>query len=622
MNYLSFENITKSYGDKILFEDISLTISRGQKIALIAKNGSGKTTLLRILAAEESPEGENAKILFKKNISIGYLKQEPVLELNASVIESALNSEDPRIQAIKNLEMATVLGKSDDIQKFVDVVDDLKAWDIEARVKEILGKLKIHNVAQKVSELSGGQKKRLALAKLLIQEPDFLILDEPTNHLDLEMIEWLENYLSTHSMTLFMVTHDRYFLERVCNEIIELDRQKLFVYRGNYSDYLEKREARQLNEKAQLDKTKKLFRKELDWIRRQPQARTTKAKSRVDKFYEIKKAAHIKLDEAEMALEIDMARLGGKILEAHSISKAFDDLKIIEHFSYKFKKGERVGIAGPNGVGKTTFVKILTGELKPNTGKVIIGDTVVFGHYTQEISHLNQDVRIIDSVREIAEYLPLKKGKKLTAESLLERFLFPRVQQQVYVSQLSGGEKRRLHLLRVLMSNPNFLILDEPTNDLDIITLNVLEDFLLSFKGCVIVISHDRFFMDKIVNHLFIMEGEGKIKDFNGSYSDYRLSERHQNSKKISSDDEPIIPVENPDTVEFEKKKLSYKEKMELEQLEKDMNKLEKEKNEIEKAFQEEMEGDEISRLSQRLGEISKALDEKEDRWLELSEFI
>ncbi|MBT8229484.1 MAG: ABC-F family ATP-binding cassette domain-containing protein [Bacteroidia bacterium] len=622
MNYLSFENITKSYGDKILFEDISLTISRGQKIALIAKNGSGKTTLLRILAAEESPEGENAKILFKKNISIGYLKQEPVLELNASVIESALNSEDPRIQAIKNLEMATVLGKSDDIQKFVEVVDDLKAWDIEARVKEILGKLKIHNVAQKVSELSGGQKKRLALAKLLIQEPDFLILDEPTNHLDLEMIEWLENYLSTHSMTLFMVTHDRYFLERVCNEIIELDRQKLFVYRGNYSDYLEKREARQLNEKAQLDKTKKLFRKELDWIRRQPQARTTKAKSRVDKFYEIKKAAHIKLDEAEMALEIDMARLGGKILEAHSISKAFDDLKIIEHFSYKFKKGERVGIAGPNGVGKTTFVKILTGELKPNTGKVIIGDTVVFGHYTQEISHLNQDVRIIDSVREIAEYLPLKKGKKLTAESLLERFLFPRVQQQVYVSQLSGGEKRRLHLLRVLMSNPNFLILDEPTNDLDIITLNVLEDFLLSFKGCVIVISHDRFFMDKIVNHLFIMEGEGKIKDFNGSYSDYRLSERHQNSKKISSDDEPIIPVENPDTVEFEKKKLSYKEKMELEQLEKDMNKLEKEKNEIEKAFQEEMEGDEISRLSQRLGEISKALDEKEDRWLELSEFI
>ncbi|MBT8189684.1 MAG: ATP-binding cassette domain-containing protein, partial [Bacteroidia bacterium] len=400
MNYLSFENITKSYGDKILFEDISLTISRGQKIALIAKNGSGKTTLLRILAAEESPEGENAKILFKKNISIGYLKQEPVLELNASVIESALNSEDPRIQAIKNLEMATVLGKSDDIQKFVEVVDDLKAWDIEARVKEILGKLKIHNVAQKVSELSGGQKKRLALAKLLIQEPDFLILDEPTNHLDLEMIEWLENYLSTHSMTLFMVTHDRYFLERVCNEIIELDRQKLFVYRGNYSDYLEKREARQLNEKAQLDKTKKLFRKELDWIRRQPQARTTKAKSRVDKFYEIKKAAHIKLDEAEMALEIDMARLGGKILEAHSISKAFDDLKIIEHFSYKFKKGERVGIAGPNGVGKTTFVKILTGELKPNTGKVIIGDTVVFGHYTQEIGHLNQDVRIIDSVRE------------------------------------------------------------------------------------------------------------------------------------------------------------------------------------------------------------------------------
>lgn len=621
MNYLSFENITKSFGDKILFEQISLTISRGQKIALIAKNGSGKTTLLRVLAGEEAPEGENATILFRKDISIGYLKQNPELDPGSSVLESALDSDDPRIQAIKNYELATILDKNDEIQKLVEIVDDLKAWDIEARVKEILGKLKIHNVTQKVGELSGGQKKRLALAKLLIQEPDFLILDEPTNHLDLEMIEWLENYLSTHALTLFMVTHDRYFLERVCNEIIELDRQKLFVYRGNYSDYLEKREARQLNERAQLDKTKKLFRKELEWIRRQPQARTTKAKSRVDKFYEIKKAAHVKLDEAEMALEIDMARLGGKILEAHSVSKAFDELKIIEHFSYKFKKGERVGIAGPNGIGKTTFVKLLTGEIKPDAGKVVIGDTVVFGHYTQEIDHLRQDVRVIDSVREIAEYLPLKKGKKLTAESLLERFLFPRVQQQVYVSQLSGGEKRRLHLLRILMSNPNFLILDEPTNDLDIITLNVLEEFLLSFKGCVIVISHDRFFMDKIVSHLFILQGEGKIKDFNGSYSEYRESEKRNRSNKISATEEYKEVQENNIQAKIEKKKLSYKEKMELEKLEKDMTTLEKEKKAIELKFQQELEGDEISQLSQRLGEISKSLDEKEDRWLELSEY-
>ncbi|NNE25969.1 MAG: ABC-F family ATP-binding cassette domain-containing protein [Saprospiraceae bacterium] len=621
MNYLTFERISKSFGDKILFDDISMTIAKGQKIALIAKNGSGKTTLLKVLAGEESPEGENAKIQFRKDIKIGFLKQEPELNHNDTVLQAALDSDNAQIKAIQALEWATLTNDNDAVQKCIERVDDLKAWDIEAKVKEILGKFQIHDLTQKVSELSGGQKKRLAMAKLLIEAPDLLILDEPTNHLDLDMIEWLEQFLATQNLSLFMVTHDRYFLERVCNEIVELDQQKLYSYRGNYSNYLEKKQARLQNEQAQLDKTKKLFKKELDWMRRQPQARTTKAKSRIDKFYEIKEDAHKKREEGQVTLEIDMARLGGKILEAHNISKSFDTLKIIENFSYKFKKGERVGVAGPNGVGKTTFIRLLTKELKVDTGKVVIGDTVVFGHYTQELSHLNQELRLIDSVREIAEYIPLKKGRKLTAESLLERFLFPRSQQQVYVSQLSGGEKRRLNLLRVLMSNPNFLILDEPTNDLDIITINVLEDFLQDFKGCLLVISHDRFFMDKIVDHLFVLQGHGNFKDFNGSYSDFkRAGHKIALNTKIQApeDQDPLKPESNQ---EPEKRKLSYAEKKELEHLESDMKKLEKEKAEIESRFLDgSISGEEISQLSQRLGEIDKLISDKEDRWLELSE--
>ncbi len=616
MNYLSFDNISKSFGEKILFENISLNISKGQKIALIAKNGTGKTTLLSVLSGEEAPEGENAKIQFRKDISIAYLKQETTLDPLSTVIDAALDSENPKIKAIKELELANVIGHNDQIQECINKVDDLKAWGIEARVREILGKLKIQEFNKLIGELSGGQRKRLALAKILIEEPDFLILDEPTNHLDIDMIEWLEQYLSAQNLTLFMVTHDRYFLEIVCNDILELDNGTLYHYRGNYSDYLEKKSARQINEKIQLDKTKKFFKKELDWIRRQPQARTTKAKSRVDAFSKIKEEAHKKSDDGQLNIEIDMARLGGKILEAHSITKSFESIDIIKQFSYKFKKGERIGIAGPNGVGKTTFIKLLTQELKPDAGKVIVGDTVVFGHYTQDIAHLKQDIRLIDSVREIAEYIPLKKGRKLTAESLLERFLFPRSQQQVYVSQLSGGEKRRLHLLRILMSNPNFLILDEPTNDLDIITLNILEDFLLSFKGCVVVITHDRYFMDKIVEHLFILEGSGQLKDFNGSYSEYKRSKRsEQRTQQVDISIEETVPIQGT------KRKLNYNEKKEYERLESEIDSLEKEKSSIEKQFQEEtLDGEMISELSQRLGEIQKSIEEKENRWLELSE--
>ncbi len=618
MNYLTLENVSKSFGEKILFKDLSLTIARGQKIALIAKNGTGKTTLLKVIAGEESPEGEQAKLLFAKEIRIGYLKQDPVLSDAATVLEAALDSTNDQVVAIKNLELATISDNQAEIQKAIEQVDNLKAWDIEARIKEILGKLKIADFAQKVGTLSGGQKKRLALAKILIDEPEFLILDEPTNHLDLEMIEWLENFLSNQNLTLFMVTHDRYFLERVCNEILELDEGNIYVYRGNYSDYLEKKANRMENDKANLAKTKKLFRKELTWMRRQPQARGTKAKSRVQKFYDIKDQAHKHSMDDEMTLDIDMNRLGGKILEAHNMSKSFGDLDIIKHFNYKFKKGERVGIAGPNGVGKSTFIQLLTKEVAPDGGKVVVGDTVIFGHYRQDNTDLNPDHRVIESIREIAEYIPLKKGKKLTAESLLERFLFPRSHQQVFVSKLSGGEKRRLLLLRVLMKNPNFLILDEPTNDLDLLTLNVLEEFLLTYPGCLLVISHDRFFMDKLVDHMIILEGEGRYKDHNGTYSEYKQAQRQKNKKT----DAPTTEIAEPEEV-TEVRKLNYHEKKEYEQLENDISSLEKRKKEIEAAFVSgDLLGDKITELSQELGDIGKAISEKEDRWLELSEFI
>lgn len=625
MNYLTLENINKSYGEKVLFSNLNLTIAKGQKIALIAKNGTGKTTLLRVIGKEESPEGEHAKILVNKDIRTGYLKQDPYFDPEYSVLEAALDSDNKKIRAIKDLEVATLLGNAEKIQAAIEVADDLKAWDIEARIKEILGKLKIHDLSQKIKTLSGGQKKRVSLAKILIEEPDFLILDEPTNHLDIDMIEWLETFLSGQNITLFMVTHDRYFLERVCNEIVELERGELHVYRGNYSDYLEKKSLKVQNDKVNLEKHKKLYKKELGWIRRQPKARGTKAKSRVDKFDDIKEKAHRNLDDDDLTMEIDMARLGGKILELHALKKSYGDTKIVDSFSYKFKKGERVGLAGSNGTGKTTFIKLLTKEIEPDGGKVIIGDTVVFGHYTQDNKGLNESHRVIDAIREIADYIPLAKGRKMTAETLLETFLFPRPQQQVYVSQLSGGEKRRLHLLRILIKNPNFLILDEPTNDLDIITLNVLEDFLSNYKGCLLVTSHDRYFMDKLVDHLFVLEGNGQVKDFNGTYSEYKLAKRETKyaatAEAAKSTPKSSSPVQ--ETQESEKRKLSYNEKKELETIEKDIEKMEKRKKEIEALFMDSsMSGDQISELSKEMGEIEKSIEEKENRWLELSEFV
>ena len=622
MQYLLLENINKSFGEKVLFDDINLSITKGDKIALIAKNGSGKTTLLKVIAGTEGIEGENAKIQTAKGIEIAYLEQEPYFHPDASVLDAVLESDHPSIQAIRVYEEALQTGDNAALEEAIVKIEDLKAWDVEHRMREILSKLNITDLKQKVGQLSGGQKKRIALAKIILRNPDFLILDEPTNHLDIDMIEWLENYLESSQLTIFMVTHDRYFLERVCNTIIELDRGNVYPYKGNYSNYLEKKDARMANESVVLDKTQKLFKKELQWIRRQPKARSTKAKSRVDDFQDIKQRAHQKLDDDEMTIHIKSARMGSKILEAHGLTKSFGDKHIIKLFNYKFKKGERVGIVGPNGAGKSTVLKLLTGELKPDGGKVVVGDTIVFGYYTQSGMNLKDDKRVIEVVRDIAEYIPLEKGQKLTAESLLERFLFPRAQQRVYVSQLSGGERRRLYLLTILMSNPNFLILDEPTNDLDVLTLNVLENFLMDFPGCLIIVSHDRYFTDKLVQHLFILDGEGGVKDYNGNYSKYRADklieireQQRVDREKRKAEEVKVNPVEQA------AKQLSHEERKAIKRLEKAIEKLEERKKTITLKFADaEITPDQIAEMSKEIAEVKSQIVEKEEEWFMLSE--
>lgn len=622
MNYLSLENVTKTYGEKVLFDNISLQISKGQKIALVAKNGTGKSTLLRVIAGIESAEGENASVLMRRDIRVGYLVQEPEFYEADTILDAIFDSDNPMIQAVKNYERA-MLGLEDDqqMQVILTKMDDLKAWDFEAKIKEILSKFKIFQYDQLVKNLSGGQKKRLALAKLIIDEPEFLILDEPTNHLDLDMIEWLETYMQLPNLTLFMVTHDRYFLERVCNQIIELERGQLYRYTGNYSEYLEKKAIRQETESAELEKNQKLMKRELDWVRRSPQARTTKAKARVDAYYDLEeKVSNVQVDK-DVQIDIQGQRLGKKILELHNVSKSYGDLNIVEGFNYKFKKNERVGIVGPNGVGKTTFLKLLTKEIHTDTGKVVIGDNTVFGYYTQDGIQLKEDRRVIDAVQDIAEYIPLAKGQKMSAAQLLERFLFSRKQQQVYVSQLSGGERRRLFLLTVLMKNPNFLILDEPTNDLDIITLNVLEDFLMEFPGCIIVVSHDRFFMDKIVDHLFVFEGNGQIKDFNGDYTEYReiLKEREREQRRQERAEQQ--KSKEQEQAQSERPRLSQDERKEMNKLEKEIKRMETRKAEIMAQFNStELTPEMIEKLGKELSEINETLEEKEMRWLELAE--
>lgn len=620
MNFLTLENVTKSYGEKVLFQNISLHIDKGQKIGLIAKNGTGKTTLMRVIAGKEGSEGEGAKITLRKDIRIGWLDQEPIFPPGMDVLSAVLDPANPLVRVVQRYEKALLHPENpDELNEAIADMDEQNAWTFEAKVKETLFRFRMEDFEQKVGSLSGGQQKRLALVKILLDEPDFLILDEPTNHLDIEMIEWLEEYLQQPGITLFMVTHDRYFLENVCDSIIELEGGQLRRYSGSYADYLEKKALREENESTTYERQNKLLKRELDWVRKSPQARTTKAKARVDAYFDRRETNDaLKKKNDEMSISIKENWLGSKILECHNISKTFGPKKVLDNFTYKFKRRERVGIVGQNGSGKSTFLQIITQALAPDTGKVVVGETVIFGHYRQEGIQLNEDKRVIDVIRDIADYIPLEKGKELSAAQLLERFLFSRPQQQVYASQLSGGERRRLYLLTILMKNPNFLILDEPTNDLDVLTLQVLEDFLEDYPGCLVVVTHDRYFMDRLVDHLFVFEGDGKIKDFNGTYAEYRALKRSETAanRPTSTVSRPLSSTEPEPSAG-----LSNTERNEMKKLDKEIGALEHRKKEILERFNaEDLGADEAAKLSAELGQLQENLEMKEMRWLELAE--
>ena len=614
MNYLSVENISKAYGERVLFKDISFGINKGQKIAFVAKNGSGKTSILNIIAGIDT--SDTGQVISRKGIQISYLAQADALDLTLTVEETIFSSDNPTLQVISNYnEAVNYPEKEEAYQKAFDLMEQYNAWDFETQYKQILSKLKFDSLGKKVADLSGGQRKRLALATVLINKPDLLILDEPTNHLDLEMIEWLENFFFKEKITLFMVTHDRYFLERVCNEIVELDHGKLFRYKGNYSYYLEKKEERVALEQVTTEKAKNLFNKELDWMRRQPKARTTKSKSRIEDFYEIKEKAHKRREDHQVQLEINMERLGSKILELHKVQKSYGNIKILDGFEYVFKRGERIGIIGKNGTGKSSFLNIITQKSPVDGGKVVVGETVKFGYYTQSGIHIKEGQKVIEVIREFGDYIPLTKGRKITAGQLLERFLFDRKKQHDFVEKLSGGEQKRLYLCAVLIQNPNFLILDEPTNDLDVITLNVLENFLLDFPGNLLVVSHDRYFMDKIMDSLFVFRGHGIVENFPGNYSDYRAYEDSKPKEEIGAKKKEISRVKST-----QKGKLSFQENKEFGLLESDIATLEKKKKTIENHFSTNMlDPENIQKKSIELEEVIDALEEKESRWLELS---
>lgn len=616
MNYLNVENISKSFGELVLFENLSFSIHKDQKIAFVAKNGSGKTSILNILAGKDTPD--SGQIAIRKGMRMAFLDQEPNLDPNLTVEESIFASDLPILKVIENYEKALENPEdADAYQKAFEAMDRNNAWEFETQFQQILFQLKLEDLKAKIATLSGGQKKRLALAQALISNPDILVLDEPTNHLDLEMIEWLETYFAKTQQTLFMVTHDRYFLERVCNEIIELDHGELHTYKGNYSYYLEKKEARIENQATEVGKAKQLYKKELDWMRRQPKARTTKSKSRIDDFSEIKSRAHQRRNDHKIQLEISMERLGSKIVEFHKVSKAFKDKVILDNFEYVFKKGERIGIIGKNGTGKSTFLNMLTQGVQPDSGKVVIGETIKLGYYTQGGIKAKPNQKVIDVIREFGDYIPLAKGRQISAQQLLEKFLFDRKKQYDFVEKLSGGEQKRLYLCTVLIQNPNFLILDEPTNDLDIVTLNVLEDFLLDFPGCLLVVSHDRYFMDKVVDHLFVFKGEGIVDDFPGNYSDYRTYE----SSQTKEDNQPEKSENMLAVKQNEANKLSYNEQKEYKNLESKIRSLELDKKALESKFlNADLSQDEISKLSEKLRVIADTKDEKEMRWFQLAE--
>ncbi|MCK0180148.1 ABC-F family ATP-binding cassette domain-containing protein [Flavobacteriaceae bacterium S0862] len=614
MNYLTVENISKSYGELTLFENVSFSIHKDQKIAFVAKNGSGKTTILNILSGKD--EADSGKVTYRKGLKVSFLAQEPELNDDLTIEESIFDSDNAILEVISSYHKALKNPEDEEVyQKAFEAMERFNAWDFETQYTQILFKLNLEDLDQKVAQLSGGQKKRLALANALINKPDLLILDEPTNHLDLEMIEWLEAFFAKENITLFMITHDRYFLERVCNEIIELDQGEIFNYKGSYSYYLEKKEARMEREAVETNKSKQLFKKELDWMRRQPKARTTKSKSRIDDFFEIKERAHKRRKDHVVQLEINMERLGSKIVEFHNVSKAFGDNIMLNKFDYMFQKGERIGIIGKNGTGKSTFLNLITNTLKPDSGKIILGETVKFGYYTQKGIDVKPDQKVIDVVRDYGDYIPLKKGRQISAQQLLERFLFNRKKQYDFVEKLSGGERKRLYLCTVLIQNPNFLILDEPTNDLDIVTLNVLENFLLDFPGCLIVVTHDRYFMDKIVDHLFIFRGQGVIEDFPGNYTDFRT---YEDSVPKESTEKKI---EKKQWKKDSNSQLSYNEQKELKNIESKLKTLEFDKKELEAKFNDEtLSTEKINELSAELQQIINTIEEKEFRWLELLE--
>lgn len=621
-SFLQVEGLTKSFGDLVLFRDISFGIAEGERIGLIAKNGSGKTTLLNILTGKE--RYDSGAVVFRRDLRVAYLEQDPTYPENLTVLEACFHSGNDVTNLIAEYERVINSKDHSGLDAILQKMDVLQAWDYEHRAKQILGQLKITDFEQKISQLSGGQLKRVALANVLITEPDLIILDEPTNHLDLDMVEWLEEYLQRSRLSLLMVTHDRYFLDRVCNEIIEIDQQQLYQYKGNFSYYLEKRDERISAQNAELDRANNILRKELEWMRRQPQARATKAKSRIDAFYDLEKKAQQVRDAGNVQLQMKGTYIGNKIFEAQHVYKSFEDIKILEDFNYVFARYEKLGIVGNNGTGKSTFIKMLMGEVAPDKGGFDIGETVKFGYYSQNGLKFDEQMKVIDVVQNIAEVIDLGNGSRLTASQFLQHFLFPPEKQHNFVYKLSGGEKRRLYLCTVLITNPNFLVLDEPTNDLDIVTLNILEEYLQQFKGCVIVVSHDRYFMDKVVDHLLAFQGSARIKDFPGNYTQYRewkevqelLEKEKEHAAKPKEE-----KVQQAQPKNEEKKKLSFKEKREFEELDALIPQLEEEKANLENELSSgTLSTDELLQKSNRISQLIEEIEEKTMRWLELSE--
>lgn len=615
MNLLSVEQISKSYGDLVLFEDLSFGLNSGQKVALIAKNGSGKTSILNIISGVDVPD--TGMVNFRKGIRTSYLAQEPELDEEKTIEESIFDSDNEILEVIHNYEKALKNPEEESkYQKAFEAMERHQAWDFETQYKQILFKLKLEDLDLKVKNLSGGQRKRLALANALLNKPDLIILDEPTNHLDLEMIEWLEDYFAKEKISLFMVTHDRYFLERVCNQILELDEGILYPYSGNYSYFLEKKEMRLQQEAVELHKSKQLYKKELSWMRRQPKARTTKSKSRIDDFSQIKERAQGRRNDHQVEIEFQMERLGNKIIELRNISKSYGDKTLFKGINYNFQKGERLGIIGKNGTGKSTFLNLISGSQKADSGKIVFGETIKVGYYTQGGIEVKTGQKVIEVIREFGEYIPLKKGRQISASQLLERFLFDGKKQYDFVEKLSGGERKRLYLCTVLIQNPNFLILDEPTNDLDIVTLGVLESFLLDFPGCLVVVSHDRFFMDKIVDHLFVFKSDSEIEDFPGNYSDYRVYEDSQPQQSSKDTKENSSRVDDT-------QKIQHNTRKEFNKLETKIKRLEAEKSELEASFLEEgIELDEIEKRSKTLKELTDSIEELTLKWFELGELL